>query len=139
MSLAKSYVLDCSLTMAWFFEDEATPATDAIFAALPDSEVHVPTLWPMEIANVLTLAERKRRTTDARIGQFVERLLKQPIQIDHESPERSFTHLMPLAKVRGLTIYDAAYLELAVRKGLPLGTLDRTLLKAAKAEGVPTI
>ena len=139
MNLADSYVLDCSLTMAWFFEDEATPATDAIFAALPESEVHVPALWPMEIANVMTLAERKRRTTEAKISHFVKTLLEQPIYIDYESPDRSFTHLMPLAKRHGLTIYDAAYLELALRRDLPLATLDHLLLSAAKAEGVPAI
>ncbi len=107
-----------------------------MFEALHDGDVHVAALWPLEVANVLMLAERKRRTTNARVEQFVERLLKQPIEVDSEGLQRAFTHLTKLAKLRSLTVYDAAYLELAVRKGLPLATLGKDLIAAAKAEGI---
>ena len=133
---ASSYVLDCSLAMAWFFEDEATPPTEALFDAVSDAQVFVPALWPLEMANVLTLAERKGRTTMAKIGQFIDRLMKQPITIDREAIDRSFTHLMPLAKQHMLTVYDAAYLELAGRYDLPLATLDLDLRRAARASAI---
>jgi predicted nucleic acid-binding protein len=132
-------VLDCSLTMAWFFEDEATAFTDALFSALPDSDLHVAVLWPLEVSNVLMLAERKGRTTQTKIGQFVDAISKQPILIDRDGLDRAFTHLAAIAKRRRLTIYDAAYLELAIRAGLPLATLDKPLQSAAVAEGVELV
>ncbi|MBC7785332.1 MAG: type II toxin-antitoxin system VapC family toxin [Burkholderiales bacterium] len=130
------YVLDCSVTMAWFFEDEAKRSTDALFDALPEADVHVAAIWPIEVANVLTLAERKGRTSEARISQFIQRLLKQPITIDHDGLDRSFTHIRQLAKLRSLTTYDASYLELAIRRDLPLVTLDKQLIAAARVEGI---
>ena len=139
MNLPKSYVLDCSVALTWFFEDETTAATDALYDVLPDADVYVAALWPLEVANVLTLAERRGRTSDAKIGQFVDRLSKQPITVDRQAIDRSFTHLMSLAKLRKLTVYDAAYLELAMRMGLPLATLDDELAKASKAEGVQLV
>jgi predicted nucleic acid-binding protein len=95
-------------------------------------------LWFYEVANVLLGAMRTKRSTAAKVTSFLQQLLTFAITADSESPRRVFPEALALAEAHGLTVYDAAYLELALRKGVPLLTVDRDLKKAARAAGIST-
>ncbi len=130
----KTFALDCSLTMAWCFDDEATPYSESVLAALAQGEAVVPPIWSLEVANVLLVGEKKKRLTPAQSLRFVELLQSLPITLDAHIPPLG--ELLGLAREQGLTSYDANYLDLAVRTGLPLASLDGDLLKAADRYGV---
>lgn len=130
------YVLDCSISMAWCFEDEATPFTNALYDNLIHDDVLVPDLWPVETLNTLLVAERRRRITPAQSEQFLATLLHARITIDHGCSRGSLPDILALARTHNLSSYDAAYLELAQREQLPLATQDQPLAKAAKAARV---
>ena len=127
-------VIDASVTMAWCFEDEATPGADAALDLLRESRAFVPTIWSLEIANVLLVAQRRQRVSEAQVTRFVSLLGSLPITIDAEPIEISM--LLSLGRRHSLSAYDAAYLELALRRSLPLATLDAALLRAMAGEGV---
>ena len=129
-------VLDCSIVMAWCFEDEASDTADAALAALAAGEAIVPGIWPLEVANVLALAEKRGRITAAGIATFVPMLQSLPIAVDPHTSDRAFTDILALARSRQITAYDAAYLELAIRQRVSLATLDERLGRAAQAAGV---
>lgn len=133
------FVLDVSVTMAWCFEDEATPQTWAILDRLQSEGAVAPSLWPLEVANVLLVAERRNRATAAQTGAFIEQLLQLPIRIEDQTMARTLHEIYGLGKSSTLTAYDASYLELAIRTHLPLATTDRALAAAAKEAGVPTL
>lgn len=137
--MSPSFVLDTSITMAWCFADEATPETAALNRRLAAEAAVVPGHWPLEVSNVLSVAERKKRISLQETEEFVGQLGLLEIQVDHEGCADAFKRLIPLTRSHALTAYDAAYLELALRRRLPLATLDRDLRKAAKAAGVETI
>jgi predicted nucleic acid-binding protein len=122
--------------MAWCFEDEADIYADSILDQLSDSEAIVPSIWPLEVANVLLVAERRKRLTEAESLQFVGLLRKLPITIDGESSERALSDILFVGRHQGLSSYDAAYLELAMRQGAALATKDERLRKAAENCGV---
>ena len=128
--------MDSAVTMAWFFPDEATPQTDALRKRLEHETAAVPSLWPLEVANVMLMGERRGRTSRADAEEFIALLNGLPIIRDDQTPALAFAAILPLARTQNLTTYDAAYLELALRLGLPLATLDRRLLQAAQALGV---
>jgi predicted nucleic acid-binding protein len=130
------FVLDCSVTVSWFFEDEADAYAEAVEDSLASVTAVVPTLWHLEVANVLLVGERRKRTTTAKVTQFLTVLRTLPITTDDETVSRAWTDSLNLARIRDLSVYDAAYLELAIRRGLPLATLDDRLEDAAKAAGV---
>ena len=130
------FVLDCSTTMAWCFDDEATPYTDSIRDQLADMRAVVPSLWPLEVANVTLVGERRKRLDEARTLRFFALLDGLPIIIDDETSGKAFGEIVRLARAHHLSAYDAAYLELAIRRGLPLASLDVKLKTAAKAAGV---
>ena len=134
-----SFVIDCSVAMAWCFEDEATDFTDRLLERLDSESVVVPSLWPLEVANVLTISERKGRTNQAKITTFLQLLGDLPIAIDPKTESKALTDILSLARANGLTAYDAAYLELALREGLSLATLDKDLLRVAQHLGVPSL
>ena len=136
-----SFVLDCSVAMSWVFPDEATEATDQLRESLVDGRAFVPALWPIEVANVLLVATRRRRidrTEWSRISRNLEAL---PLVIDPVSTSRIWEEVLDIAHAHRLSAYDAMYLELAIRMQLPLATLDRALATAARAAGVavPTV
>ncbi len=124
------------MAMAWLFDDQATPATEAVLNRLANQTALVPALWFLEITNVLALAERKGRITQAQSDAFISDLGKLIIERDDEAADRAFTHLLTLCRTRRLTSYDAIYLDLAVRRNLPLATLDEQLRKTATKLGV---
>lgn len=131
------FVLDGSLALAWYFADEADPYADAVARGLVTREALVPSLWRLEIANALVVGERRKRSTQAQAAAFVARLEQLPIVIDGETDARAWGETLRLARAHILSAYDAAYLELAMRRGLPLASLDDQLKAAAAAVGVP--
>ena len=132
-------VIDCSVTMAWCFADEATAATAHILDRLATDAAVVPAHWYLEVANVLAVAEQRKRISVADSTQFVKLLAVFDIQVDDEAPTRAFDHLLPLCRGHGLTSYDAAYLDLVVRRRLPLASLDDDLRRAAAELGVEVL
>src|SRR3954453_3270594 len=130
-------VLDGSLTLAWYFADEADPYADAVAQGLATREAVVPSLWRLEIANALVVGERRKRSTEAQAAVFVARLELLPIVVDDETDARAWGETIRLARAHQLSAYDAAYLELAMRRGLPLASLDERLKAAAAVVGVP--
>lgn len=130
------FVLDASVAVSWFFDDEAGENTAAVLESLADWGAMVPSLWPLEVANVLLVAERRKRCSEAEAVRFIELLESLPITTDDATAQRAMHQTYQLAREYGLTSYDAAYLELAMRLGLPLATLDRQLADAAARAGV---
>ncbi|WP_420442753.1 type II toxin-antitoxin system VapC family toxin [Candidatus Palauibacter sp.] len=134
-------MLDCSVTMAWVFPDEATEETARLRDALRDGRAFVPALWPIEVANVLLFAARRGRIAETDWPRVWGNLETLPITIDPVSTSRIRGTVLDTAHANGLSVYDATYLELASRMRLPLATLDRSLGEAARAAGleVPTV
>jgi len=138
--VANRFVLDCSVTMAWCFADEATEFTAHLRRSLAEGrEVLVPTHWPLEVTNALLVAERRDRVTPAQAARFLALLGRLPITFDPATPERAFTSSYAVAREAGLSSDDAAYLELAIRSGSPLATLDGKLATAARAAGITVL
>jgi predicted nucleic acid-binding protein len=136
-AMSLDFVLDSSVTMTWFFEDEATSATDELLDGLnQDGRAVVAAHWALEVSNTLLMAERRKRTTIAESSEFLAILDALPIETDPHTADRASTTTLALARTHGLTLYDGAYLELAMRRSLPLATLDRDLRAAAKRTGV---
>jgi predicted nucleic acid-binding protein len=129
--MPSDFVVDNSVVMAWCFDDEADSYTDAIQDSLTHNVAYVPSIWPLEVTNVLLVAERKKRITKAASGHFIAMLSQLPIVVDSTEQERVFHDIMSLARQYKLTSCDACYLELAIRKGLPIASLDNAILKAA--------
>lgn len=132
-------VLDASVALAWCFNDEASAETEAVLDQLLKNFAMVPAVWPLEMANILTAAERNRRITAATTTEFVSRLQTLDVRIDEAWGLRSLPDRVAFVRTSGLTSYDAAYLELAMRSGLPLATRDRALANAARRNGVTVI
>lgn len=127
----KNFVLDASIALSWCFIDETTKQTRELLEKLNSEVAYVPAIWRLEISNILLLAERKKRISHAEVMQFLSLLENINIKIDNESNNRWLHDVMSLAYTEKLTTYDSAYLELAIRLGLPLATKDKALQKAA--------
>jgi predicted nucleic acid-binding protein len=134
-----SFVLDSSVALTWYFDDEATPATDVLFDKVTEDGAIVPSLWRLEVANGLQMAVRRRRIDTAYRDASLKDLAAMPITIDGETEAQAWTGTVQLADRFRLTIYDAAYLELAQRRDLPLASVDRDLRAAAHALGVTVL
>jgi predicted nucleic acid-binding protein len=126
-------VIDASMLVAWFLDEKSDPRVEAAFDAVTRVGTLAPSLFYYEIRNALLMSERRNRITEGMSAAFLRDLGLLPIRLEPAGDDAS---LMALARKRKLTVYDAAYLELAKREGLPLATLDRALEKAAVAEGV---
>lgn len=130
------WVLDASVAISWCFEDERTPHTEGLLDRLRDSPAAVPQIWRLEVANALISAVRHGRITRPQRTQFFEMLDSHFVQTDGQTGDFAFGAILALADQYGLTSYDASYLELALRTGLPLATLDTQLQAAAGNAGV---
>jgi predicted nucleic acid-binding protein len=130
-----AFVLDGSVALAWYFVDEQEAYADGVAASLPSSAAVVPAVWPLEVANAVLMGERRQRGTTTKASVWLRFLRSLPITVDDETHLRAWGDTLDLARTHGLTAYDAAYLELALRRGLPLATLDKKLRAAAKAAG----
>ena len=134
-----SVVVDASLAATWFFEDESTPDTESVAEQVVSDGGLVPQLFSLEIANVFLLSERKGRLPAGHVDRYLDRLEQMELQVDLETAEQLRSTTIELARVERLTVYDATYLELALRKQLPLATLDRDLAMAARRRGITVI
>lgn len=132
-------VLDSAMALAWILPGEGNADTDAVLDQVTEVGAVVPGLWRLEIANVLLMAERRLRITQAQRMRALTGLGALPIEIDRETVARAWAGIIDLAQAQGLTIYDAAYLELALRAGLPLATLDQDLARAGRNTGVAVL
>jgi predicted nucleic acid-binding protein len=131
------WVIDASVTMPWFFPDEATTFTEDLLDAMAAQPIWAPTLWVLECTNVLQSAQRRGRLDAERRMQIAAELGALPVRLDHETPD--FTTIDHLASSHALSAYDAAYLELALRRSLTLVTLDARLIAAARDRGHPVL
>ena len=131
------FVLDCSVTLSWAFEDERDSHAIAILQSLKTGEALVPGIWPLEVANGLIVAERKNRLSEADAAYFAELLNGLEIKVDAARLDYTLHKILPLAREHKLSAYDASYLDLALREGLPLATRDQKLRLAARHCGVP--
>jgi predicted nucleic acid-binding protein len=127
-------VVDASVSAAWFLPDEATPLSEAALTATAAGEVWVPALWQLEIGNLLLSAQRRKRINDDKRRELVAAAAALRLRVDREPV--SMVALDALAARHGLSSYDAAYLELALRRALPLATQDKALLAAMASAGV---
>ncbi len=134
-----SLVLDSSVTLAWVYSDETTEAISHVFVLLSESGAWVPGLCRLEVANILEMGVRRGRHDAAFRDSTLADLALLPIHLDPETDQQAWGATARLAQCHRLTLYDAAYLELALRRGLPLATLDHDLRAAAKAENVPML
>ena len=132
-------VIDSSLTLTWFFEDERTDATLALLDRVQQSGAVVPSLWRLEVANALQMGIRRGRIDAAYRDASLLDLSALDIKIDMAGHDFAWSTTLRLAERFRLTLYDAAYLELAQRLGLPLATLDKELRVAAGTLGTPLL
>lgn len=133
------FVLDASMALSWCFADEATDYSNEVQASLADNTALVPTIWPLEVANVLVLAERRGRITEAEREHWLDYARSLPVEVITPTLEHILDVNARLAVDQRLTVYDAAYLDLALREGLPLASLDDRLRTAAGNVGVPLV
>ncbi|MBF0153022.1 MAG: type II toxin-antitoxin system VapC family toxin [Magnetococcales bacterium] len=134
--MTSSFVLDNSVSMAWLFSDQGGVYVETVMESFLEKEAIVPGVWPLEVANILSRAERHKIIQKADSARFVALLDSLPIQVIQESSQRIFANILDLSRTHGLTSYDASYLDLAMRQGIPLATLDKKLRKAAHQAGV---
>ncbi|BBO16453.1 virulence associated protein VapC [Candidatus Brocadia pituitae] len=135
----KRFVIDCSVVMAWCFVDEADEYADSVLDMLASAEAVAPSIWALEVANVLLVGERRKRLKEADSARFIELLRELHITADNETADHALREILSIGREQGLSSYDAAYLELAMRHGLALATRDDALRRAAKRFGVRLI
>ncbi len=132
-----SLVLDSSVTLAWIYTEETTSEIREILNQVADYGAWVPALWRLEVGNILEIGVRRKRHDAAFRDATLSDLLLLPLYVDSETDQRAWGPILRLAERHQLTLYDAAYLELAQRRGLPLATLDGDLRRAATLEKIP--
>jgi predicted nucleic acid-binding protein len=128
-----SFVVDSSIALAWCFEDEHTQAIMDLLERITETGAWAPSLWPLEALNGLLMAERRKRLDSGRRQRLASFLHSLPVTLDMETADHAWTVSVRLAERSRLTTYDAAYLELAQRRKLPLATLDEELIRAGKS------
>lgn len=135
-----SFVVDASVTLAWCFEDERTSSTEVLLDRMrAGEEVLVPGHWPLEVLNSLVHAKKRSRIGEEQIVRFLRDLASFRIMLDREQGPEVWGRIRSLSEEYRLTAYDAAYLELGGRSKLPIATLDRDLLRAARSASVALV
>ena len=125
--------------MSWCFEDEATSYTEPVLERLRESFAAAPAIWPLEVGDILLLGERRGRIPRTKTESFVRVLQELRVSVEYEPTATALGPALQIGREYGLTSYDASYLELAMRRDLPLATLDRRLADAARGAGVPLV
>ena len=125
--MMNSFVVDNSVVMSWCFKDETNKYGDAVLNRLAESTAIVPPIWPLEVVNMLLVAERRNRLKQVDSVRFITLLSQLPIVVEHEGPEKKMKDLLALGRANNLSSYDAAYLDLSMRKDCPIATLDKKL------------
>jgi len=133
------FVVDNSVVMSWCLRDDAGPYADAVLERLEDTAAFVPSIWPLEVVNVLLTAERRTLITESDGTRFITLLSRLPISVEQDPYRERMKELFALGRKHGLSSYDASYLSLAMTMGLPLATLDKKMKIAAKKAGVPLL
>jgi predicted nucleic acid-binding protein len=134
------FVLDASVTLAWCFDDEANAYTEELLNwCAAGTEVHVAPVWALEVTNILIQAQRRGRVTKDRVERFITEILRFSIRVESLTTEQTLQRVRHLAETHRLTSYDAAYLAVALDRGLPLATQDADLKAAAIAAGVQLV
>lgn len=134
-----TFVIDSSVTLGWTLADERTEATAAVLRKVASEGAVAPMIWPLEVANSLNMAVRRKRINHAIRDRHLADLSELTILLDEQTSGNAWSSTLKLADAHGLTVYDATYLELALRRELPLATLDRALIAAAIGVGVTTL
>jgi predicted nucleic acid-binding protein len=136
----KRLVLDASVAVAWCFPEESTSLTEGVLDLLASgTEALTAAIWPFELANALLMGERRKRISVAQVTTVLQRISALPITVDPIRTDTAFSQILSVARQEQLTEYDAAYLELALREGLPLATLDNGLRRAARNAGIALV
>jgi predicted nucleic acid-binding protein len=136
--MIEQFVVDNSVVMSWCFKDETNNYADTVLDRLTELVAVVPSIWPFEVVNVLLVAERQKRLSESDSIRFLTLLSQLPILVEYERPEM-MKELLALARSYNLSSYDASYLDLAMRKGVPIATLDNKLIEAAERIDVPIL
>jgi predicted nucleic acid-binding protein len=135
--LSAKLVLDNSVSAAWCFSDETNPYVEGVFQAVAkDGGAVAPSLWPVELANALVVAERRKRITIEQREAFLESLAELDIEVQPLTTDQVFREGIGLATTHRLSVYDAIYLGIAIRQQLPIATQDEALIRVAKEIGV---
>ena len=134
-----TFVLDASITLAWCFVDESSEMADRVLDRLEGEDALAPAIWPLEVANGLRTAERRGRLELADLAQVRELLTALPVEVDGVPLNTALGEVAGLARQLDLTAYDASYLALAARRGLPLATADDRLRRACAQAGVELV
>lgn len=129
------FVLDSAVTLAWAFGDQGDHYTDGVLSALLEGEAVVPSLWALEVANGLLVAERRQRLTPADADAFTRALAALPIRLEESDTPQAVGHILDRGRSHGPSVYGAAYLDLALRLELPLAARDEALRTAARKAG----
>lgn len=135
--MTQRFIVDNSVVMSWCFQDEMSEYADSVLDRLTAAQALVPGIWTLEVTNVLLIAQKRKRLGRAGSTRFLELLRSLPIVVEQELPVRVFAEIFALAEDTGLSTYDASYLDLAMREGLPLASLDKNMRKAANNCRVP--
>ena len=139
-ALSAGFVVDASVGFAWVYQGQATPETDRLLNEVgAGAAVVVPALWYLEMSNVFLLAQRRHRLTAVQRKTALEKFTTMQFTVDEEGTRHAFGKTSELAEKHGLTIYDATYLELAMRRSLPLASRDEALKNAAKQCGLKAL
>jgi predicted nucleic acid-binding protein len=132
-------VIDASVTIPWLISAEASPGSDALLELVEREGGHVPSLWRIEVCNVLVKLHRRHLASDLDLARYVDDLRELPIQVEPLEEHEVDEVVVPLAVGHGLTVYDAVYLHLAKKCQLPLATFDRELARAARRDGISVV
>jgi len=136
----RAMVIDASIALSWCFEDESSALTDAVLRRLALTPSIAPAVWPLEVANGLRSAERRGHLDEGAIPAVTHLLMTLPIDVEETTDlEAAVGRILPMARALGLSAYDATYLDLASRRGLPLATADEQLARAAQAAGIEVV
>ncbi len=137
--MVEHFVVDNSVVMLWCFKDETNNYADTVLDRLTEAAAVVPSIWPLEVVNILLVAEGQKRLSESESIRFITLLSQLPIVVELERPEKMMKELLALARVNNLSSYDASYLDLAMRKGFPIATLNNQLIEAARRIDVPIL
>lgn len=133
------FVVDASAILSWCFEEERPRNADALMQRMSEGGMIAPAHWPLEVTNILWVGERAKRLTSQQVSAFISLVEALRVEIDAETPWRAWSETRELSKHEKLSTYDAAYLELAIRRQATLASKDKALLKAARANKVPVL
>jgi predicted nucleic acid-binding protein len=133
------FILDASVALAWVLEEQQAANANSVLAKLRTDTAAAPSIWPVEVANALLAAQRRGRLPAARVSQAIAFVLALQIEVRHAALEATLIDTRELARRESLTVYDASYLDLAMREGVALATLDQALMAAANRVGVPLV